>query len=1099
MMRSYFLLIQSSALIRLVLISLLILTATAIAPPPGAHAAQQTDIFGPGGSGAFGSKVIVLPNGNFIVADPGYDEGAIADVGAVSLYSGATLELISMLKGSTANDKVGNDTILVLTNSNFVVASPSWDNATIADAGAVTWGSGTTGISGVVSAANSLVGSTANDQIGGASYASSMLTALPSGNYLVRSPAWDNSTAVDAGAVTWGSGTSGISGTISAANSLVGSSANDRIGDTGVVVLAQGNYVTQNMYWDNAGIVDAGAVTWGSGVSGVSGVISGANSLVGSSANDTLGEVSALTNGNYLVRSSSWSNGAIVDAGAVTWGSGTTGISGTISATNSLVGSSTNDQVGLQRIVELTNGNYVVSSPSWNNGAIVDAGAVTWGSGTAGVSGAVAAANSLVGSSASDQVGFRGATALTNGNYVVASSSWNNGAIVDAGAVTWGSGTTGVSGAISLSNSLIGARANDFVGGGSPTVGITALTNGHYVVFSSGWGDGVVPSTGAFTWADGTQPTSAVVSPVNSMVGSSFGDLWGEAQVTELTNGTYVVALPQWDNGAASNAGAVIWGSGTGPTSGVISSANALVGSSDDDALNGVIVTPLTNGNYVVSNLSWDNGALVNAGAVTWGSGTTGATGIISASNSLVGTTAYDNIAIRGVTALTNGNYVVSTSNWDNGAIVDAGAVTWGSGMSGVSGPISAANSLVGSSPNDRIGAPTVAPITAVVALPSGNYVVASPGWNNGAHIDAGAVTWANGTSGISGAISSTNSLVGTASSHQVGSFGITVLTSGDYLARSIHWDYGTLIDTGAVTWGSGAAGISGAVSEANSLVGASSFSRVGGFTWLIGNEHYLVGVPQWDNGDIPDAGAGVLARNTGGILGVVSPANSVHGTVANGGSQFTNSDLEPIYHQLFFGMPAENRVVVLTVGQALQITGAAPGAGQYGTAYTHTFAATGWPIPTFSITGGSLPPGLTLSAAGVLSGTPTQAGSFTGITITADNGVDPVGTQTFALTIAPAPLFVTADDQARPLGAANPPLTYEIGGLVMGDTAAGVLTGALATAATPASPAGSYMITQGTLAAHPNYAISFSPGTLTIMPGDPVWWVGLPLVTRPS
>ena len=32
-----------------------------------------------------------------------------------------------------------------------------------ADAGAVTWGSGTTGVKGAVSAANSLVGSTAND------------------------------------------------------------------------------------------------------------------------------------------------------------------------------------------------------------------------------------------------------------------------------------------------------------------------------------------------------------------------------------------------------------------------------------------------------------------------------------------------------------------------------------------------------------------------------------------------------------------------------------------------------------------------------------------------------------------------------------------------------------------------------------------------------------------------------------------------------------------------------------------------------------------------------------------------------------------------
>ena len=36
-----------------------------------------------------------------------------------------------------------------------------------------------------------------------------------------------------------------------------------------------------------------------------------------------------------------------------------------------------------------------------------NAGAVTWGNGTTGVSGAVSAANSLVGSTASDQVGIR--------------------------------------------------------------------------------------------------------------------------------------------------------------------------------------------------------------------------------------------------------------------------------------------------------------------------------------------------------------------------------------------------------------------------------------------------------------------------------------------------------------------------------------------------------------------------------------------------------------------------------------------------------------------------------------------------------------------
>ena len=114
----------------------------------------------------------------------------------------------------------------------------------------------------------------------------------------------------------------------------------------------------------------------------------------------------------------------------------------------------------------LTNGNYVVSSPYWDNGAVADAGAVTWGSGTTGVSGVVSSANSLVGSTANDKVGYGGVTALSNGNYVVMSRYWDNGAATDAGAATWGSGTSGVSGVVSSANSLVGSTAGDQLGYG---------------------------------------------------------------------------------------------------------------------------------------------------------------------------------------------------------------------------------------------------------------------------------------------------------------------------------------------------------------------------------------------------------------------------------------------------------------------------------------------------------------------------------------------------------------------------------------------------------------------------------------------------------
>jgi hypothetical protein len=51
------------------------------------------------------------------------------------LYDGATLALLSTLKGVTAGDNVGNG-ITALTNGNFFMRSPSWDNGAAANAGA---------------------------------------------------------------------------------------------------------------------------------------------------------------------------------------------------------------------------------------------------------------------------------------------------------------------------------------------------------------------------------------------------------------------------------------------------------------------------------------------------------------------------------------------------------------------------------------------------------------------------------------------------------------------------------------------------------------------------------------------------------------------------------------------------------------------------------------------------------------------------------------------------------------------------------------------------------------------------------------------------
>ena len=69
----------------------------------------------------------------------------------------------------------------------------------------------------------------------------------------------------------------------------------------------------------------------------------------------------------------------------------------------------------------MSNGNYVVCSPYWDNAGVATAGAVTWGNGSSEVSGVVASSNSLIGTQTGDTVGLRDAlgckvTPLSNGN-----------------------------------------------------------------------------------------------------------------------------------------------------------------------------------------------------------------------------------------------------------------------------------------------------------------------------------------------------------------------------------------------------------------------------------------------------------------------------------------------------------------------------------------------------------------------------------------------------------------------------------------------------------------------------------------------------------
>ncbi|WP_341991955.1 MBG domain-containing protein [Azorhizobium sp. AG788] len=139
-------------------------------------------------------------------------------------------------------------------------------------------------------------------------------------------------------------------------------------------------------------------------------------------------------------------------------------------------------------------------------------------------------------------------------------------------------------------------------------------------------------------------------------------------------------------------------------------------------------------------------------------------------------------------------------------------------------------------------------------------------------------------------------------------------------------------------------------------------------------------------------------------------------------------------------------------------------------------------PSLTYAVGGGGLVNGDTLTralASAASSASNVGAYAITQGTLAASSNYM-MTYRSAALNVSPRRLVVTADNQSRPVGTANPALTYGLGGLGLtnGDT----LTGALTTTAGPLSLGGSYPIVQGSLAASPNYDLAYVSGTLTVV-----------------
>ncbi|MEQ8664043.1 MAG: hypothetical protein RLW62_24765, partial [Gammaproteobacteria bacterium] len=765
--------------------------------------------------------------------------------------------------GANTDDDVGgaSNDFLFLPSGNGLIEIPDFANG----AGAIVFVDPTTPVTGTLGAATALVGLSAGDGAGNGGI------GIFADYYLVLSPDYDDGSNIDAGAVTVGNNLTGITGSISGGNSFLGLNGGDALGSGGFFALNSGNALVHSPDFDGG----AGAVTFFdllngniAGEVGFVGAVDVDNSFVGPDPGDGVGSGGIEIVGNHFIVLSP-NLGTSSGHGAVTVADdlGVSSPFGTVDNTNSLLGGNSGDAVGSEGIFELANGNVLILSPGWDSGK----GAVTFVDLVNGTlpTGFVNATNSLLGALPGDEIGFDGSTATVdeffagaNHYYAVFSGNFQPG-----GAVTFGDAASGISGVVSNANSLVGIGAGDDVGliTNSSVADFEQLSNGNLVLLHPGWND----DAGAATFVDlvNAAGLTGTIGAGNSAIGATSGDRVGSDGVVELFGtGLFAVVSPDWENGGQAQAGALTWGDIDTGVIGVVGPGNSLVGTvSGDNPGSGGIFTAFTSDaqtRIVVESPDWDNGGAADAGAITTFLPATPTVGAIGAANSFVGGNADDRVGDGFFRILSNNNRLVVTSTWNN----DAGAVTFWNTATNLVGTLGAANSLVGGNTDDGVGSGTV-----LEDFGTDRYYVSTPSWNG----DRGAVTIGSITTGRTGVVGAGNSLVGSNAGDLVGEAVINLSFTDRLLVLSEDWNAAR----GAVTVLNPLAPTVGAVSAANSLVGASAGDRVGDFSPLqlfsVDNRGLVVlRTTAFGNG----GGAVTVMDPLAPRLGVVSSANSLVG-----------------------------------------------------------------------------------------------------------------------------------------------------------------------------------------------------------------------------
>ncbi|MCU0868199.1 MAG: filamentous hemagglutinin N-terminal domain-containing protein [Burkholderiales bacterium] len=746
------------------------------------------------GSGT-GTRGTLLLDPKFILITAGGGTQGYAGVDFVDPNPTPDSETVVDLGSGPQDYGFGAAGRIQLGSSPVVIRAPLATVGSLTEAGAIYRLDATTG-----ALIDSLTGAAAGDRIGsgdGDAGGENGLLAIVGDRYLLNSPFWNS----ERGAVTeldLGAANFGLSGsTIGSGNSLVGSTAGDRVSASDIRSVGSGDAIAL-LHADWGG--GRGAITFiPAGASLPTGFLDSTRSFVGFSTVDRLATGGFVTLGSdhaAWVSSSFRSNTGLVRVFPLS-----SPLLGQASQTSSLIGGRTGDRVGETGVIAIDGSRYAVFSHLWND----QRGAVTFGNLGSPRNGVVDATNSLVGTTAGvngDRVGLSYTTQFFNltgsDRWLLASREWNN----SRGAWTVVNPAALPTGTIDASNSLVGSTSFDsadsvaFAGGGG----------GNYFIVAPNWNNGVNADAGAVIRGVAvSNERTGLISSANAVVGSHSGDRIGQISGDSVrrftTNSeTLLIASPNW-NGAR---GAITRVDATF-SAGVVGASNSFVGVTLDDRIGERLIrlrgdTLTDDGNFIAIAQNYNNGAAANAGAVTFihrvnGLLDTGdVTGTPNDDNSLRGTVENSRLGSGGVIELAGQDaHLILSPHWTNqsgAANADKGAITWmrsGDGRLSIGaglGQLSADNSVLGAFGGDNIGhfdedgdagdddaTDPIRTTDIVGGFPAFGdavgVVIRSPNWNG----QRGAVTWMNAATGeisVSGSlqgggtVGSQNSLVGT-------------------------------------------------------------------------------------------------------------------------------------------------------------------------------------------------------------------------------------------------------------------------------------------------------------------------------------------------